>query len=1161
MADTQQGFSRKRIALAAALPFVACAVQWLLWDVISPFVWFLFFPTVFCSAWLGGMKGGGLATVIAAFLVVYFFIPPQRSLAVGNPANLYSVIMFLGMGYLFSLVFTQLHRARLRLQESNEQVSRLYEKSRELDTLKTRFFATVSHELRTPLALIVGPTSRLLANAAPGSQSRGDLEVIDRNARLLHRQVDDLLDVARLEAGRMVLLYAQVDLSLQVRMLASNFSLLAEERRIAYAVDVDGGIVAEVDPDKSGRIVLNLLSNAFKFTPEQGRVALTLRRDGDAAVLTVGDSGPGIPADQREVAFEAFRQLDGAANRRHGGSGLGLAIVREFITLHGGSVAIGDNAGGGALFTVRLPLVAPAGCIVATAGAAAGVDEYGRQVAAELREAAEPGDGERVAPDDRDSRPLVLVVEDNPDMSRFTCSVLQEHFRVRTARDGREGLQMAIACRPDLILTDIMMPGISGDTMVGELRRHRDLADTPIIVLTAKADDELQVRLLSEGVRDYIRKPYLTEDLLARVSSVLALRRQAEQSLQVSEERFRALFEQMLEGFALCRMIFDGETPVDFEYLAVNPAFHAMTGLGDVVGRRVTEVIPGVREMDPALFDIYGRVSRGAPPERFEMHLKALDMWFSVAVYSPMAGHFVAVFDVITERKLAEERLKEVASRLELATASASLGVWDWNVVDNHMYWDERMMAMYGYDHDDFPGGIDAWRGCLHPDDADKVWSRCQEALLGTRVWDLVFRIVRRDGSVRHVKANGIVQYAPDGTALRMLGVNQDITEQMQLEDQLAVARKMEAIGLLAGGVAHDFNNKLTVILGYAELLKLSATTRDGAVQDTLDEIIKAGEQSREITRQLLAFSRQDVVRTQVLDLAAILEGTRRTLGRLIGENIRLEFRTDGELWDIAMDATQLDQVIMNLAINARDAMPAGGKLTIAAANCVLDRAALRDHPDVPPGDFVRLSFHDTGVGMDEATRRRVFEPFFTTKELGKGTGLGLATVYGIVTRCGGFISVSSVVGESSTFDIHFPRHVGEQVAAEPTSTDLTAGAGAILLVEDELAVRKLTAAMLDKLGYTLAGEAATPEEALRICGESGRRVDIVLTDVIMPGMSGVEMFERIKAMIPGVKVLYMSGYTSSRLPSLGPGDTPFEFIQKPFGLADLSESLKRLAG
>jgi len=526
-----------RLILAALIPLVAFGLQWFFWAAIQPYAWFLFFPAVFFSSWVGGLRGGLAATVLSTGLVWYFFIPPQFSFAVQRPISFVSIGIFVGMGVLFSLTHDRLqkanqraaealeaaHSANSQLQDANEKITRLYQKTRELDELKTQFFANVSHELRTPLTLILGPIGKRLAAGNLDSAERRDLEVVDRNARLLYRHVSDLLDVAKLEAGRMKMLYAQADLAKLVRFIASHFESLAAERQIRFAVDGPATLPAQVDAEKCERTLLNLLSNAFKFTPAAGAVSLILKTEGDRAVIQVQDTGPGVALELREAIFEPFRQGESGTDRRFGGTGLGLAIVKEFVGLHGGKVAVADVTGGGALFTVHLPLAAPAGTEVRPTVST--VDpEISRQTLDELH--APTSTSGPITPPADPSAPLILVVEDNPDMNSYIAGALGQHYRIATAFDGQEGLNKALELSPDLIISDVMMPCLSGEKMVAALRQQPQLNEVPIVMLTAKADDALRVKLLQAGVQDYLTKPFSAEELRARVGGLVTKRRQ-----------------------------------------------------------------------------------------------------------------------------------------------------------------------------------------------------------------------------------------------------------------------------------------------------------------------------------------------------------------------------------------------------------------------------------------------------------------------------------------------------------------------------------------------------------------------------------------------------------------------------------------------------------
>jgi signal transduction histidine kinase/CheY-like chemotaxis protein len=375
------------------------------------------------------------------------------------------------------------------------------------------------------------------------------------------------------------------------------------------------------------------------------------------------------------------------------------------------------------------------------------------------------------------------------------------------------------------------------------------------------------------------------------------------------------------------------------------------------------------------------------------------------------------------------------------------------------------------------------------------------------------------------------------------------------LQDQLLSAHKLESVGRLAGGVAHDFNNMLAVILGTVGLMK-ERRVDDAELAKELEDIERAAEHARDVTRQLLAFSRKQVRAPQSLALNDHLARTRKTLARLIGENIRLELHTDPGLWLVRMDPSQVDQIIINLAANARDAMPGGGQITIETANVHLDGASNAGHAGARPGDYVRLSVTDTGVGMDAETLSRIFEPFFTTKAVGMGTGLGLATVYGIVTQNGGLIRASSEPGRGTRVTIHFPRVVEAGAQPERLAPPLRSLEGTILVVEDEELVRRVTAEMLRALGLTVL-VAASGREALDHAARPEQPIDLMLTDVVMPEMGGPALRDRIWQLRPGLPVVFMSGHARDVIGHHGALGEGVQLIQKPFTMDDLARALQ----
>lgn len=426
---------------------------------------------------------------------------------------------------------------RSHLEAANRKLETLNEQLKELDHLKTQFFANINHELRTPLALILGPTEKLLQAEGLNPEQRNDLAVVDRNARLLLKQVNDLLDVSKLDVGKMGLNTEAVDLTQLVRLTASNFDALAQEKQITFVTDTPESLPVQIDAVKVQRVLLNLLSNAFKFTPEGGMIRCVLATQkqevaentlvpesltGDRIVLSVCDSGAGVPLELREAIFERFRQGEGGLTRRFGGTGLGLAIAKEFVELQGGMIQVGDAPEGGAQFTVELPFNSPTSAITTTS---AWLNQGELDASLFTDKFRTIDQTSRPQPESMSGKPLVLIVEDNPEMNQFLTHTLSSEYRVATASNGEEGLGQAIALQPDLILSDVMMPYLSGAQLVQQLRSHPALGTVPIVMLTAKTDDELRVQLLRQGAQDYLMKPFSVEELRARVGNLMAIKR------------------------------------------------------------------------------------------------------------------------------------------------------------------------------------------------------------------------------------------------------------------------------------------------------------------------------------------------------------------------------------------------------------------------------------------------------------------------------------------------------------------------------------------------------------------------------------------------------------------------------------------------------------
>jgi signal transduction histidine kinase/CheY-like chemotaxis protein len=414
-----------------------------------------------------------------------------------------------------------------------------------------------------------------------------------------------------------------------------------------------------------------------------------------------------------------------------------------------------------------------------------------------------------------------------------------------------------------------------------------------------------------------------------------------------------------------------------------------------------------------------------------------------------------------------------------------------------------------------------------------------------------------KDGSWRTLES--VVSNLLDNPAVTGIVINsRDVTERRTLESQFRQAQRLEAVGRLAGGVAHDFNNVLTAIAGYSDLLLEDLDARDPKRQD-VEEIRAAAQRAATLTRQLLAFSRKQVLQSRVLDLNAVVQALEKMLQRLIGEDVELVFSPGADLRPVRADPGQIEQVILNLAVNARDAMPRGGKLTIETANVELDATYVRDHHGAVPGRYVLLAVSDTGVGMEPETRSHIFEPFFTTKEPGKGTGLGLATVYGIVKQSGGYVWVYSEPGRGATFKIYLPW-VDEQVPTQHqvAAVSLVGGSETVLLAEDDPSVRDVVGEVLTQKGYRVL-RAPDGQTALDLARGHLGEIQLLVTDMVMPGMAGRELAEAVAARRPGIRVLYMSGYTDDAVVRHGVLEQGMPYIQKPFSAAGLAAKVREI--
>jgi PAS domain S-box-containing protein len=513
----------------------------------------------------------------------------------------------------------------------------------------------------------------------------------------------------------------------------------------------------------------------------------------------------------------------------------------------------------------------------------------------------------------------------------------------------------------------------------------------------------------------------------------------------------------------------------------------------------------------------------------------------------------------ITDRSQAVEALRTAEERMRFALEAAGVGIWDIDYTTGALRWSAILEGQYGLKPGTFGGTMQTFIERVHPEDRAAVAETMAKAKWSGSDFVLQHRTLWPDGTVRWLNGAGRTHFGDYGEPVRAVGITMDVTERRTLEEQYQQAQKMEAVGRLAGGVAHDFNNLLTVILGYCDLL-LADFDPDNQRQADIGEIQKAGASAAALTRQLLAFSRKEIIEPTLLNLNVVVAEMREMVGRLIGEDVQVVLGLRSDLPLALADRGQVEQVVMNLAVNARDAMPAGGVLTIESAGIELGENYETTRLSLKPGRYVLLSVSDTGTGMTPQVLARLFEPFFTTKEKGKGTGLGLATVHGIAARNGGSVSVRSEPGVGTSFQVYFPEADVAALAIEPPPSPVRPHSpthATVLVVDDELGIREVARRLLAQQGYSVL-IAANSEDALRLF-EQHPSIDVLLTDVVMPGVSGPQLTERMCEQRPVLKVIYMSGYTEEAIGHHGVLNPGIAFLHKPFTVETLGRKIREI--
>lgn len=623
------------------------------------------------------------------------------------------------------------------------------------------------------------------------------------------------------------------------------------------------------------------------------------------------------------------------------------------------------------------------------------------------------------------------------------------------------------------------------------------------------------------------------------------------ESYQASDARYRHLSSQMNLGFALHEIILDqAGLPCDYRFLEVNPAYEAMTGLlaVDVVGKTVLQVLPGTEDV---WIQRYGRVALKGTPDHFEQYSRELDCWYEVTSYCPAPGQFVVLVQDVTERDKLAECLREYQYVIETSRDMIiSLDEKHRYLMANRAFLEKRGVTLdevIGKTPEDLLG-VNVYEATIKPN--------LERAFRGETV-QFVLDYIDEEQDERHLQVTYQPMLKEDGTVKRVFGFVADITERLQLEEQLLQSQKMESIGTLAGGVAHDFNNILTVILASGDFLQTEFAHHE-EIQPFVSQILSAGGRAAGLTQSLLAFSRKQAMQVEQFDANDIIDTIYNFLGRIIGENLLIELDVSTESLTVCADRGKIEQVLMNLVINARDAMPDGGSIQISTRS-IESNAAGVGLDGLKPGRYALLAVKDTGCGMSEKIVSRIFEPFFTTKEVGRGTGLGLSVAYGIMCQHNGALRVDSVPGAGSCFKVYLPLVTKGVPSFDTAAVDEVAGGHeTILLIEDDEDVRFMSALILKNCGYQVL-EASNSEKALAILRNKGNEIALVISDIMMPGMNGKQFAEIINLMLPDLPVLLMTGYATETLGNKGIITEHLNLMMKPLDFSLLRSTVREL--
>jgi PAS domain S-box-containing protein len=1036
------------------------------------------------------------------------------------------------------------------------EIARQREELAKLDELKTRFFSNVSHEFRTPLTLMLGPLEDAMADAQEplGAQQRERVTMAQRNGLRLQKLVNTLLDFSRAGAGRIHASYQPTDLSSLTHDLASSFRSACDKAGLTLVLDTPR--LSEpvfVDREMWEKIVLNLVSNAFKFTLEGGiRIGMSSERG--HAVLRVSDTGTGIPESEVPRLFDRFHRVEGARGRTHEGTGIGLALVKELIELHMGTVSVESALDRGTTFIVRLPFGSahlPQERLEAFRTQASTATRADAFVSEALRwlpdrvpvpELERPGEGLPEVNARIEDRPRILIADDNADMREYLSRLLAVRHEIIAVADGEEALAAARQTHFDLILTDVMMPRLDGFALLEKLRADPVLRSVPVVVLSARAGEDAKIEGLKRGADDYLVKPFSARELLARVAANIELSRSRWKASQALREEARVLELLNKVGTAVV-----AELELDRAVQVVTDAATELTGAA--FGAFFYNVLNERGEC----YQLYAL--SGASRDAFS----EFPMPRNTALFaSTFNGEgIVRSDDIQKDPRYGKNHpnhgmpkghlpLRSYLAAPVMSRSGELLGGLFFGHPDPGAFTDRAERLLLGI----------AAQAAIAVDNA-RLHQAAQAEIAERKRTEAALRESEERQARLNQSLEAIVAERTRSLALANEQLRTEAAEREKVEFALRQAQKMEAVGKLTGGVAHDFNNLLQVIGGNLQLLTKDVAGNERAEQRLRNAIAGVSRGSK-LASQLLSFGRRQPLAPKIVNVARFIYGMDDMLRRALGEGIEVEIVTSAAPWNALVDTSQVENAILNLAINARDAMEGLGKLTIAAGNVSLTDDFF-GHAEVDPGQYVMLAVTDTGPGIAPEIIEHVFEPFFATKPEGHGTGLGLSMVYGFVKQSNGHVKIYSESGVGTTIRIYLPRVLQpEDVASEGDDGPVVGGSETILVVEDDEEVRGTVVELLSDLGYGIL-TAKDAQGALAIV-ESGAPIDLIFTDVVMPGsLRSPELARQARERLPCVAVLFTSGYTDNVIVHAGRLDPGVELLSKPYTREALARKIRHV--